>query len=357
MTRARELGITIGRLTPGPNNAITDVPGVLVGHTTIISDEPTTTRTGITVIAPRGGTVWEDHAFAAHHSFNGFGEVTGLAWLAESGTLCSPIAITSTLAVGTVYEAMQRYPFEHGFPNAMGLPVVGETYDGYLNGLRPSPITRAHLHQALASAADGPVAEGNVGGGTGMICHEFKGGIGTSSRRVRSKSGEYVVGALVQANYGARHALRIDGVPVGREIGPEQVSTPWPEPLDMGSIIIVVATDAPLLSVQCKRLAQRATLGLARVGGIGHNRSGDIFLAFATGNHLPVPAKAPYDLRMVPHGHLDPFFEAVAEAVEEAIVNALTAAQTTCGVEGRTAHALPLDELQRVMARYRPSVS
>jgi len=355
MTRIRDLGITIGRLPPGPHNAITDVPGVLVGHVTLVRDEPTVTRTGITVIVPRGGAIWEDHAFAAYHSFNGFGEVTGLAWLAESGTLCSPIALTSTLAVGTVYEALQRYPFEHGFPHAMGLPVVGETYDGFLNGLRSLPLTPAHVHQALASATDGPVAEGNVGGGTGMICHEFKGGIGTSSRRVRSKSGEYIVGALVQANHGARHALRIDGVPVGREIGQERVPSPWAEPLDMGgSIIIVVATDAPLLAVQCKRLAQRATVGLARVGGIGHNRSGDIFLAFATGNHLPVPAKAPYDLRMLPHSHLDPFFEAVAEAVEEAIVNALVAAETMIGVEGRVAHALPLDELQRVMARYRP---
>lgn len=352
MTRARDLGITIGRLPPGPNNAITDVPGVLVGHTTIAQDEPTVARTGITVIAPREGTIWEDHAFAAHHSFNGFGEMTGLAWLAESGTLCSPIAITSTLAMGVVYEAMQRYPFEHGFPSATGLPVVGETYDGYLNGLRPSPITRAHVHQALASATDGAVAEGNVGGGTGMICHEFKGGIGTSSRRVQGESGEYVVGALVQANHGARHSLRIDGVPVGHEIDTEQVRTPWEKPPDMGSIVIVVATDAPLLPVQCRRLAQRATLGLARVGGMGNNRSGDIFVAFATGNHLPVSASAPYDLRMIPHGHLDPFFEAVAEAVEEAIVNALTAAETATGVEGRTVYALPLDELQRVMARY-----
>ncbi|MBU0491952.1 MAG: P1 family peptidase [Chloroflexi bacterium] len=354
-SRLRDLGITIGTLPPGPHNAITDVPGVLVGHATIVRDEPTVARTGVTVIAPHGGQSWEDHVFAAAHSFNGFGEMTGLLWLAESGLLSSPVVLTSTLAVGTAYEAMQRYPFEHGFVHATGLPVVGETYDGYLNDLSTPHVTRAHIHQAIAALADGPVPEGNVGGGTGMICHEFKGGIGTSSRLVACENGTtYVVGALVQANYGARADLCVAGVPVGREIGPDQVPQPGPRPLDMGSIVIVVGTDAPLLPLQCRRLAQRATLGLARAGGVGHNRSGDIFLAFATGNHLPVPMDDPYPLYMLPHGQMNPFFGAVAEAVEESIINALTAAETTTGAHGRMAHALPLDTLQTIMRRWTP---
>lgn len=358
MTRARlrDLGITIGRLPPGPHNAITDVPGVWVGHVTVLQDAPCPGRTGLTVIVPREGAIWHDHAFAAYHALNGFGEMTGLAWLEESGTLCSAVALTSTLSVGSVYEAVQRYPFTHGFPDSIGLPVVAETYDGHLNGMDGARIDGGQVEQAIASARGGPVAEGNVGGGTGMICHEFKGGIGTASRLVDCPGGPFTVGVLVQANHGNRADLRVDGVPVGREIGPEQVPLPpWRAPQPAGSVIAVVATDAPLLSVQCRRLAQRATVGLARCGGLGHNRSGDIFLAFATGNHLPVQAELPHALRMVPHGQINPFFEAVVEAVEEAVLNALTAAETMTGFAGRTVHALPLDELQRVMARYRPA--
>jgi D-aminopeptidase len=232
--------------------------------------------------------------------------------------------------------------------------VAAETWDGWLSDINAFHVTKEHAYAALATAQSGPVAEGNVGGGTGMICHEFKGGIGTASRIVECPSGRYTVGVLVQSNYGSRHLLRVDGIPVGREIHFGRVASPWVEPPKGGSIIVVIATDAPLLPVQCKRLARRATVGLARVGSVGDNGSGDIFLAFATGNHLPSNAAAPLDLKMLPHNHMGLFFEAVAEAVEEAILNALTAAETMSGWHGRTAYALPLDELQQVMAKYRP---
>ena len=234
------------------------------------------------------------------------------------------------------------------------LPIAAETWDGWLNDIAAFQVTKEHAYEALIAAKSGPIAEGNVGGGTGMICHEFKGGIGTSSRLIDSPSGRYTVGVLVQTNYGSRSLLRVDGVPVGRELGFERVPSPWLEKASDGSIIVVIATDAPLLPIQCKRLAKRATVGLARVGGIGSNGSGDIFLAFATGNHLPVPATASYTLEMIPHDHLDSFFEGVAEAVEEAILNALTAAETMVGWKNHTAYALPLDDLQRIMKKYRP---
>ncbi len=353
--RLRDLGISIGRFPPGPNNAITDVPDVWVGHTTLIYDEPRVARTGVTIVAPRRGDIWRDNAFAALHAFNGTGEMTGQHWLAESGLLCYPVVITNTHQVGLVRDAVLAYGMEKGYAEGSALPVVAETYDGWLNDLDAFHLAREHVDQALAAAGPGPVAEGNVGGGTGMICYDFKGGIGTASRRVECPSGLYTVGALVQANHGDRPQLRVDGVPVGREIGPDQVPLAWIEPPLSSSIIIVVATDAPLLPVQCKRLAQRATVGLARTGGTGAHSSGDIFLAFATGNHLPRSAKTPLALLMLPHHHLNPFFEAVAEAVEEAILNALVAAETMTGFKGRTAHALPHDQLQEVMARYRPA--
>jgi D-aminopeptidase len=351
MTRARlrDLGITIGTMPTGPYNAITDVPGVWVGHCTLIYDEPRVARTGVTVIVPREGTIWEDNAFAGFHSFNGCGEMTGLAFVEEFGLLTSPIAITNTNQVGLAHQAIVEYGANKHGGFAFKLPVVAETYDGWLNDIDAFHLKAEHVRQALDSARSGPVTEGNVGGGTGMICHDFKGGIGTSSRVIEAPSGKYTVGVLVQTNYGDRSLLRVDGVPVGREIGPEHTPEPGSEPPVAGSIIIIVATDAPLLPVQCKRLARRATVGLARVGGVGHNSSGDIFLAFATGNHLPARAGVALELKMLPHQHLDAFFDAVAEAVEEAILNALTAAETMTGFKGHTAYALPLDELQRVM--------
>jgi len=345
------LGISIGRLPPGKHNAITDVPGVLVGHTTLIFDEPRVARTGVTVILPREGAIWKDHAFAATHSLNGSGEMTGVHWIAESGMLTSPIAITNTAQVGTVHEALNNYAYDFGWVEAWELPVVAETWDGWLNDMAAFHVTKDHVYQAIESASSGAVAEGNVGGGTGMICHEFKGGIGTASRMVSCPSGTYTVGALVQANYGAREDLRVDGVSVGREITIESVPSARAEAPGGNSIIVIIATDAPLVHSQCKRLAQRATIGLARVGGMGYNGSGDIFLAFATGNQLVSETQKPYALQMLPNDQLDSFFLGVVEAVEEAILNALTTAETMTGFKGRTAYELPLDELQRVMAQ------
>ncbi len=348
--RLRELGITIGELPTGPFNAITDVPGVRVGHTTLHYDEPRVARTGVTVIWPRPEAIYQDQAFAGYYSFNGNGEMTGLLWVEESGCLGSPIGITNTHQVGVVRDALVEYETTHHPDSTWLLPVVAETYDGWLNDINAFHVTKEAVFAALAGAQSGPVAEGNVGGGTGMICHGFKGGIGTSSRVIESAGGQYTVGALVQANYGRRQHLRVDGVPVGQKISPESVPTPWSQPPSGGSIIVVVATDAPLLPTQCKRLAQRATVGLARVGGVGHNTSGDIFLAFATGNHTPVKQDKLLPLQMIPNDQINPFFEATADAVEEAILNALCAAETVTGQQGRVAYALPLDQLVKIMA-------
>lgn len=364
--RLRDLGITIGLLPTGRYNAITDVPGVLVGHETIISDDSHTIRTGVTTIVPRDGDIWTDHAFAGYFSFNGCGEMTGLPWIEESGMIHTPIGITNTNAVGVVRDAIAAYPTVmaekwRDMPPSLSatwtgsLPVVAETWDGWLNEIVVPAVTREHAFRALTNVHSGMVVEGNVGGGTGMICHEFKGGIGTSSRIVSILGEHYTVGVLVQTNYGDRRLLRVDGVPVGREIDYSKAADPWTTPPKGGSIIVIVATDAPLIATQCTRLAKRATVGLSRVGGVGHNGSGDIFLAFSTGNHVPIgELSKPLDLKMLPHDLLNPLFEAVAEATEESILNALTAAETMEGWKGRVAHALPLDELQNVMARYRP---
>ncbi|MCI0398038.1 MAG: P1 family peptidase [Chloroflexi bacterium] len=350
--RIRELGITIGVMPTGPYNAITDVRGVRVGHTTLIYDEPRVARTGVTVVVPRDKDGWQ--CFAGYHSFNGCGEMTGMAWVEESGLLTSPIILTNTHQVGLARDALVKYALARYGRNTFYLPVATETWDGWLNDADAFHVTEEHVFAALDAAASGPVAEGNVGGGTGMICHDFKGGIGTASRVAATPAGSYTVGVLVQANYGysARHLLRVDGVPVGREIGPDKVPTPFGQPPAGSSIIVILATDAPLLPVQCRRLAQRATVGLARNGCIGHNTSGDLFLAFATGNPLPAWPDEPLAVQMLPHQHLNPLFEAAAEAAEEAVLNALTMAETMTGREGRTVHALPLDELQRVMAHY-----
>jgi D-aminopeptidase len=351
--RIRDLGVTIGALPTGPYNAITDVPGVLVGHATVIADEPRVARTGVTMIVPRAGNIWEDRVFGGFFSFNGNGEMTGLPWLEESGMIDAAIGISNTHAVGVVRDAIVAHAVEHGQIDRFLLPIAAETFDGWLSDIDAFHITQAHALAALAAAKSGPVDEGDVGGGTGMSCHGFKGGIGTSSRVVAAGGGTYTVGALVQANYGARRDLRVDGVPVGLEIGVDRVPARQEPPGNAGSIIVVVATDAPLLPIQCKRLARRATAGLARVGGVGYNGSGDIFLAFATGNHLPKTA-APLDLKMLPHEQMDGLFVATADAVEESILNALAAADTMTGYKGRTVYALPLDELRRVLAKYRP---
>ena len=339
--RLRDLGAAVGSLPPGPHNAITDVPGVWVGHTTVIRDHPRVIRTGVTMVVPRENRVWDDYCFAGWFGFNGNGELTGLPWLEESGMLGSPVAITNTHQVGLVRDALVRYSVEQGVIDGFILPVVGETWDGWLNDIDAFALTEEHALGALRAAAAGPVAEGNVGGGTGMICHELKGGIGTSSRLCVVSDDAWTVGALVQSNYGDRADLRLDGFPLGRLLGYDRVPSPFPEErASGGSIIVVVATDAPLIPTQCARLARRATIGLARAGGVGHNGSGDLFLAFATGNHLPAGEKR-RRLVMLDHDQMNPLFAATAEAVEEAILNALCAAETMTGHLGRTAHALP----------------
>ncbi len=365
--RARELGIRIGRLEPGPLNAVTDVAGVRVGHTTLIrGDGPLVpgegpVRTGVTMVIPHDGNTWAEPVFAGAHRLNGNGELTGLEWIREAGMLGGPIGITNTHSVGIVRDAI----IEAGArANAMSdgiwaLPTVGETYDGALNDINGFHVRAEHVHAALAAAAGGPVAEGNVGGGTGMICHEFKGGIGTASRR----AGDWTVGVLVQANYGARGLLRIDGVPVGAAIPTSEVPSPWDQvdalnaraTPEGGSIIGIVATDAPLIPHQCARLAQRVGMGVARMGSYASHGSGDLFCAFATGNrdlsrnHGEDDPRATVALRMVVDDHINPLLEAVAEATEEAIVNALLAAETMTGRDGVTAHSLDPDRLVEIM--------
>ena len=301
--RLRDLGLTIGRGVPGPLNAITDVAGVRVGHTTLISGEGRLVvgqgpiRTGVTVVSPRGPEAWREPVFAGCHRLNGNGELTGLEWVRESGLLTTPVAITNTHSVGIVRDALVAASVDTlDVANAWwSLPVVGETYDGLLNDMNGFHVKAEHLRSALESATGGPVAEGGVGGGTGMVCHEFKGGIGTASRVIDAEHGGFTVAALVQANYGKRDWLRVDGVPVGDEIGTDEIPSPYdqaealgtpPPPLGSGSIIVVLATDAPLLPHQCERLAQRAGLGIARAGGTGGHTSGDLFIAFATGNRI-----------------------------------------------------------------------
>jgi D-aminopeptidase len=371
--RARDLGITIGVLEPGEHDAITDVPGVRVGHTTLIDgDGPLQVghgpvRTGVTVVIP-ADDIGERAVFAGCHRLNGNGELTGLEWVRESGLLTTPIAITNTHSVGVVRDALvaadvRRRP---GGEVHWSLPVVGETWDGRLNDTDGFHVRPEHLFAALDAAASGPVAEGNVGGGTGMVCHEFKGGIGTASRVVPPAEGGFTVGVLVQSNYGRRDRLTVDGVPVGRHIPTSEVPSPWddapqapPGSAGAGSIIIVVATDAPLLAHQCERLAQRASMGLARMGSFASNSSGDLFVCFATGNDQIVnhtdeegPTEISYPVRMLSDARITALFEACVDATEEAIVNALLAAETMTGRDGITAYALPHDRLLEIMATH-----
>ena len=331
--RVRELGIAIGDLEPGRLDAITDVAGVRVGHSTIIEGDDV--RTGVTVLLPR------EPCFAGAHRLNGNGELTGLEWIRESGVLTTPIGLTNTHSVGVVRDALVEAAVTQDDPPDWSLPVVGETWDGVLNDVNGFHVTREHVFEALRTASDGAVAEGAVGGGTGMICHGFKGGIGTASR----VAGDDIVGVLVQANHGARSRFQVNGVPVGREL---DVPLP-PRARPGGSIIVLLATDAPLLPHQCERLAQRAVLGIARTGGAGENSSGDLILAFATGNRVTGEGELP--LRMLANERIDPLFYAAIEATEEAIVNALLAAETMTGRLG-TVHALDGDALVEVLARH-----
>jgi D-aminopeptidase len=358
--RARDLGVPFDG-TPGPDNAITDVKGVEVGHTTLISGEGKLVvgkgpvRTGVTAIHPRGKTS-NDAVFAAWFTLNGNGEMTGTTWVDDSGFLNGPVMITNTHSVGVVRDAVIAWKVKHGTPDMEGywwsLPVVAETWDGYLNDINGFHVRPEDAFHALDVAHSGPVEEGNVGGGTGMVCNEFKGGIGTSSRVLDAKAGGYTVGVLVQCNYGARDQLRIAGINVGREI-PEH--TVFKE--DVGSIIVIVATDAPLIPTQLKRIAKKVSLGLGRDGSYSGDGSGDIFLAFSTANPGAVSPKSNdtkgvHQLTMLPNDSLNPIFLATVQATEEAVVNAMIAAETMKGINDHEVIALPHDRLREALKKH-----
>jgi L-aminopeptidase/D-esterase-like protein len=354
--RARSLGVPFDG-TPGPLNAITDVAGVAVGHSTIVRGQGALkvgegpVRTGVTAIVPRARASLNDPVFAGWFALNGAGEMTGTTWIEESGFLEGPVMITNTHSVGAVHEATIAWRVAQGGPDPTGYwwsnPVVAETWDGELNDVNGFHVRQAHVFEALSSARTGPVAEGSVGGGTGMICNGFKGGIGTASRRLAEEAGGYTVGALVQCNYGRKVDLTIAGVPVGREI-----AGPGTRDDDAGSIIIVVATDAPLLPHQLKRLARRAGLGLARVGSVAGNGSGDIFIAFSTANAGAGKPTGMATLSDLPNDRMNPLFAATVQSVEEAIVNAMVAAETMKGANDLVVRALPHDELRRILKKY-----
>jgi D-aminopeptidase len=354
--RARDLGVPFEG-TPGPLNAITDVKGVEVGYRTLISGEGKLevgkgpVRTGVTAVFPRGKAS-VDPVFAGWFTENGNGEMTGTTWVEESGFLYGPVMITNTHSVGVVRDAVIAWQLKHAtslpLEDWWSLPVVAETWDGYLNDINGFHVTAADADAALADAHAGPIAEGNVGGGTGMVCFEWKGGTGTASRKLREKDGGYTVGVLVQCNFGVHHLLRIAGAPVGYELTGKPV---WGA--DTGSIIVIVATDAPLLPSQMKRIAKRVTLGLGRLGSISGDGSGDIFIAFSTANSgAGLEQQNPVPIQMLPNDRMDALFEATVQATEEAVVNALVAAKTMTGADGHVVEALPHDKLREVLKKY-----
>ena len=382
--RARDLGLPI-QGTAGPLDAITDVAGVEVGQTTLVRGSGRLVvgqgpvRTGVTVIHPRGRGN-PDPVFGAWFTLNGNGEMTGTTWLQESGVLEGPIAITNTHSVGVVRDAILQWQVSRPGLQPWGLPVVAETYDGALNDINGFHVKPEHVLSALDGARGGPVAEGNVGGGTGMICHGFKGGIGTASRRLDARDGGYTVGVLVQCNYGLRRDLRIAGVPVGEEIPDlagcvasrdstvrprarrcDEAGRTGPPPGDdaaaegqgeQGSIIVVVATDAPVLPHQLKRIATRVALGIGRTGGYGGNSSGDIFVAFSTANPGAARDSGTASVSIIPNPRMNPLFYATVQATEEAIVNGLLAADTMTGADDYRVYALPVDRLKAIMKKY-----
>jgi L-aminopeptidase/D-esterase-like protein len=364
--RARDLGVPFDG-TPGAYNAITDVQGVEVGHTTLISGEGKLVvgkgpvRTGVTAIHPRGKTS-NDAVFAGWFTLNGNGEMTGTTWVDDSGFLNGPVMITNTHSVGVVRDAVIAWKVKRGPADLEGywwsLPVVAETWDGWLNDINGFHVHPENAWHALDTAHSGPVEEGSVGGGTGMICNEFKGGIGTSSRVVQTHDGRYTVGVLVQCNYGLRSQLRIAGVPVGKEIpekpayGNTADARPASGQKDVGSIIVVVATDAPLIPTQLKRVAKKVSLGLGRDGSYSGDESGDIFIAFSTANPGAVDPKGLHQLTMIPNDSLDPIFLATVQATEEAVVNAMVAAETMTGIDDHEVIALPHDRLREALKKY-----
>jgi len=352
--RARDLGVPFDG-TPGQLNAITDVKGVEVGNTTLISGNGPLkvgvgpVRTGVTAILPRGKDS-NDAVFGAWFTENGAGEMTGTIWLEDSGFIDGPVMITNTHSVGVVHDAVIAWKVKHGPDQEdywWSAAVVAETWDGYLNDINGFHVKPEDAFHALDTAHAGPVEEGNVGGGTGMICNDFKGGIGTASRALSAEDGGYTVGVLVQCNYGDRDQLRIAGVPVGREIQDDKRRKK-----DGGSIIVVVATDAPLIPTQLKRVAKHVTLGLGRAGSYAGNGSGDIFIAFSTANPGAISPKRLRQLTMLPNDDLDPIFLATVQATEEAVINAMVAAETMTGINNRTVIALPHDRLREVLKKY-----
>ena len=361
--RARDLGIPFAG-TPGPYNAITDVAGVTVGHTTLISGDGKLdvgsgpVRTGVTAIHPRGKTY--DPVFSGWYALNGNGEMTGTTWVEESGFLEGPVVITNTHSVGVARDATIEWQYANKLFDPLpdepdvfwSLPVVAETYDGDLNDINGFHVTKEHVIDALESAKSGPVDEGNVGGGTGMICHQFKGGIGTASRQVKIADRDYTVGILVQANYGSRKTFAIAGVPLGDELS-DLMPVFRPTDRSTGSIIVVVATDAPLLPHQLERLARRVPIGISKVGGYASNGSGDIFIAFSTANPGVAAREGIMETEMLPNDAMSPLFLATAQATEEAIVNALVAAKTMIGINGNTVYALPHDRLIDILKEHK----
>jgi L-aminopeptidase/D-esterase-like protein len=360
--RARDLGVPFEGV-PGKLNAITDVDGVLVGQTTLISGSGKLevgkgpVRTGVTAILPRGPASIQRFSFAGWFAENGNGEMTGTTWVEESGFLEGPVMITNTHSVGVVRDAVIAWRVAHGPADATGawwsLPVVAETWDGWLNDINGFHVQPEHVFQALDSARSGPLQEGNVGGGTGMICNGYKGGIGTASRKLAAKDGAYTVGVLVQCNYGTRQNLRVAGIPVGAEIFGEDPYAFVPSDIaERGSIIVVVATDAPLLPHQLKRVARRVTLGLGRNGSTAGNGSGDIFIAFSTANPDASAGEHVANLKMVPNDSLDPVFAATVQATEEAVINALVAAEDMTGIDNHHVSALSHAKLREVLAKH-----
>ncbi len=354
-SRARDLGIVIGRYAPGHHNAITDVAGIRVGQITIIEGRGRLVpgkgpvRTGVTVIVPHNGDIWQEKVAAGSFVLNGNGEATGLMWLQESGIIETPIALTNTLSVGMVQRALvewmlQRHP-DIGITDDTLTPIVFECDDGFLNDIRGPHVQEKHVFEALKKASSGPVQEGSVGAGTGMTAYEFKAGIGTASRLVPVDQSTYTIGVLVLANHGERHTFRVQGIPVGNMITDRK-----PKVFSDGSIVIVVATNAPMESRQLSRLAKRVALGYAKTGGVSHHGSGDIVIAFSTANKIPhYPKKALTEWTILSDFFLDDLFEAVADATEEAILNALMAGRTMEGRDGNTAYGLPIDELKQLL--------
>jgi L-aminopeptidase/D-esterase-like protein len=379
--RARDLGITFGG-TPGTHDAITDVAGVEVGHATLIRGEGRLVkgkgpvRTGVTVVFPRGKGGAADPVYAATHALNGNGEMTGTIWIDESGMLAGPVAITNTHSVGVVRDALVDWAAERNADLAFSLPVVAETYDGFLNDINGFHVKPEHVRAAIDSARGGPVTEGSVGGGTGMVCHQLKGGIGTASRKLPADRGGWTVGVLVQCNYGSRRLFTVEGVPVGEElrdlrtchVGKEGPSTPWlrlrpcddpaPQPAPrrgaegMGSIIVVVATDAPLLPHQLARIARRVPLAIGKMGGLGEDSSGDIFLAFSTAKGQYDEATGLSTVRTLDNERIDPLFEATVQATQEAILNSILASDTMTGADGVRIPGLPAERLVGAMRKF-----